>query len=242
MKVEELTLQSEQAAGSRPERLLRHGDPAGLWALSLCFLAMAFRHAAGKQLWMDEVLAVWTIRLPTAGMIWSAIYHGAEFSPPTYHLLLHSLSRIAGSSYLVLRVPSILWPCSLPRSAFFLLRRHVQLAAAAFAVPFIVLGDLYVFAIQVRPYALVVVCFALAILLWDVLEYSLLLFASLYNRCPARAGDCVALLCRAPGSLHGTDGTQLVCSPPARAAFRMDGFSTRGGLDIRLAAADKSIG
>src|SRR5579884_2596790 len=57
----------------------------------LCFLAGALRAAARNHLWMDEVLAVWAARLPSTHLVWSAVFHGSETSPPTYDLILHGL-------------------------------------------------------------------------------------------------------------------------------------------------------
>ena len=136
---------------------------------SFCFFAASLRLAA-KPLWMDEVLAVWIVRLPSARDIISALYHGAEFSPPTYHLLLHALATVAGSSYPVLRIPSILAILVSSLCLFALLRRYFGLPAAAFGLVFSSLGLLSSFALEIRPYALVVPCFAIAVLLWDRLD------------------------------------------------------------------------
>lgn len=158
--------------GEQSNKYLHYAIVVFLCFFCVCFLATAIREATIKHLWMDEVLAVWTARLPTAGAIRSAIYQGAEFSPPTYHLLLHFLIRFAGSSYLIFRLPSILAACVAAFCLFVFLRRYVDVAAAAFGVSFTLLGVLSGFAIEIRPYALVVACFSVAILLWDQLDTS----------------------------------------------------------------------
>ncbi len=143
-----------------------------LWLVGLfsfCFLAASLR-VASKPVWMDEVLAVWVIRMHSARDIISALYHGSEFSPPTYHLLLHGLAMVAGSSYLVLRIPSILATLVSGLCVFALLRRYFDSHAAAFGMAFALLGFLSSFAVEIRPYALVVACFAFAALLWDRLD------------------------------------------------------------------------
>ncbi len=136
---------------------------------SFCFLAACFR-LASKPIWMDEVLAVWVVRLHSARDVVSALYHGSEFSPPTYHLLLHALATVAGSSYRVLRIPSILATLVSGLCVFALLRRYFGVRAAAFGLAFSLLGILSSFALEIRPYALVVACFAVAVLLWDRLD------------------------------------------------------------------------
>src|SRR5580658_3074275 len=64
-------------------------------------------HAGHDQLWMDEVLSIWTLRLPSAAKIYAALKEGSEYSPPGYVTALHYYSRIAGDSYLALRLPSV---------------------------------------------------------------------------------------------------------------------------------------
>lgn len=141
-----------------------------LAAYLVCFVAAECRVAARKPLWMDEVLCVWVVRLPSVQAIRSALFHGAEFSPPTYHLFLHALASIAGSSYLVLRLPSILAITISILCVFVVVKRHLGLAPAAFATVFAALSPLCRYATEIRPYALVVLCFSIAMLLWDQLE------------------------------------------------------------------------
>ncbi len=135
-----------------------------------CVLVATLREAVRNPLWMDEVLAVWVARMPSAAAIRSAIAHGSEFSPPTYHLLLHYLARLAGNTYLVYRLPSVLAHLVTGICVFTLLRRYLETASAAFGMAFALLGYLSMYALQARPYALLVACFALATLLWDDLD------------------------------------------------------------------------
>ncbi len=122
---------------------------------------------ASRPLWMDEVLAVWISRLASPSAIWNAIAHGAEFSPPTYHLLLHGLSGIFGGSTLVLRLPSLMAALGCAVAVLALLRRRVAFPFAALAAALTLELALYSFAVQARPYVLVTACFALALVGWD---------------------------------------------------------------------------
>lgn len=136
----------------------------------MCFLAGALRAAVRNHLWMDEILAVWVARLPTAHLVWSAVFHGSEASPPTYDLILHGLIKAGASSYLLLRLPSILATLFSGFCVFTLLRRYLQLESAACGAAFSLLGILAWQGIEARPYSLVTACFAAAVLLWDRLE------------------------------------------------------------------------
>ena len=144
------------------------GPLLGLFVI--CFLAASVKAAATNPLWMDEVLTVWVVRLKSTGAIWSALYHGSEFASPTYHLLLHYWASVAGYSYLALRFPSILAILASGLCVFALLRPHTGTSVAAFGMCISLLGYLSAFAVQVRPYALVVCCFSLAAVLWNGLD------------------------------------------------------------------------
>lgn len=135
-----------------------------------CFLVSFFGETL-KPLWMDEVLAVWIARLPAAHDVVSALHHGGEFSPPTYHLLLYALTHLTGhESYRIFRLPSILATLVSGLCIFALIRRYFGLHAAGFGLAFALLGFWSNYALEIRPYALVVACFACAVLLWDGLD------------------------------------------------------------------------
>ena len=119
---------------------------------------------------MDEVLSVWAIRMPKASDISSALAHGSEFATPVYALLIHVLTLIAGSSKLVMRFPSIIGILLAGSAVFILLRRHLGLIPAILGLSLALNGVLISFALQVRPYALTVCCFAIAMLFWDDLS------------------------------------------------------------------------
>ncbi len=140
----------------------------GLLALfALLYLFTGLRVSATRPLWMDEVLAVWTSRFASPAEIWHAVAHGAEFSPPTYHILLHGLTALAGGSWLVMRLPGLLAALGCGAAVFVLVRRRFAVAFAALAAALTLELALYNFAVQARPYLLVTFCLALALLAWD---------------------------------------------------------------------------
>ena len=167
-----LSPEAENSGGELARRLQRFTVPILLGMFCLCFLAGALRDAGRNVPWMDEVLAIWVARLPTYQQVWSALFHGAETSPPTYDLLLHTLISAGGASYLLLRLPSILAILVSGLCLFALLRRYLDVGAAAYGMVFSLLGIQATYAIQARPYALVVACFMGAVLSWDRVEES----------------------------------------------------------------------
>ena len=135
----------------------------------ICYIGSALRSAARTPAWMDEVLTLWTIRLPSASQIYSALLRGAQYDPPPFHLALHYYAKFVGGSYLALRLPSILAVLLAGLCAFVVFRRHLGNAPAAFGCC-LLLETLRPYALLIRPYAPAACCFAVALLLWDDLN------------------------------------------------------------------------
>jgi hypothetical protein len=135
----------------------------------LCYLENTIWAAAHASLWMDEVLSVWTIRLGSPRAIYSALARGSEPSPPLFHLIQLYFTKIAGSSYLAYRLPSIFAVLLTGACTLVLVRRYLGLAPALLA-SCLVIDGLRPYALQVRAYALTTTCFAAALLLWDRLD------------------------------------------------------------------------
>ena len=141
----------------------------GLLALaSVVFFVSAAIFSAHAPLWMDEVLAVWTARQPSAGAIIRALESGSEFNPPLYHLLLHWIIRLGAAGNLAMRAPSIIFTYVTGLCAFELVRRRYAIPVAALAMTACLVSGLSNYAVQARPYALVAACFSLALVLWDI--------------------------------------------------------------------------
>lgn len=135
--------------------------------LSAVYFAQAAVTAAHAPFWMDEILTLWTARLPDVSSIWSALEHGAEFTPPLYDCFIHALQQIGITSALGLRLPSIIaiYVAALATGA--VAYRHAGIAPAALAAGVVLSSGLFGYALQVRPYAMVTAAFACALALYD---------------------------------------------------------------------------
>ena len=135
--------------------------------LSVVYFAQAAATAAHAPFWMDEILTLWTARLPDVASIWSALVRGAEFTPPLYDCFIHALQQIGITSALGLRLPSIvaIYVAALATGA--IAYRHAGIAPAALAAGVVLASGLFGYAVQVRPYALVTAAFACALALYD---------------------------------------------------------------------------
>ncbi|MFT4098714.1 MAG: hypothetical protein QM651_16465 [Rhodoblastus sp.] len=148
-------------------RLIARAAPLLLAAVAaLTYGAAASAIASTRSLWIDEVLAVWTARLPTASDVVTAIWNGAEFSPPTYDLLLHALFQAAGSDPLTARLPSIAAVLLAAALIGSIVHRRLGDPFGALAFALILNSALFDYAIQARAYALLAALTAATLVLW----------------------------------------------------------------------------
>ena len=141
--------------------------------ISAAYFYAAIWRSAADHFWMDEVLAVFAARQPTLSGVWQVIWSGTDFSPPTYHFLLHGFIKAFGDEHsrLLWRIPSVL---SVYGAAFciFLLLSRSRLSHPASVLGFgVVLAfGLFAYAIQVRQYGLLALGLAIALLCWASLD------------------------------------------------------------------------
>ena len=140
------------------------------WPLILICAAYVFcavTCVSHSALWMDELLAVTAATQAHWRGVVHVIWVGTDFSPPTFHLLLHALPGLSSHERLVARLPSIVavlgagW-CV----AVIVLRRYpAPIATIAFAAT--VASPLFGYAVQARQYGLTTFCLAAALAVWD---------------------------------------------------------------------------
>ncbi len=142
---------------------------AAILLVSMCYFYAAVSRSITAHFWLDEVLAVSTARLPSFGAIWSALWNGVEFSPPTYEFLLHTIMSAAhnDTSRLLPRLPSILAIFTSAICVYALVRPNLSRIGALVAFAVLLDSGLFDFAVQARQYALLTLGTALALLLWD---------------------------------------------------------------------------
>jgi hypothetical protein len=152
---------------ARPRALII-ANAGSFAALTIGYFVAATAVAAHHPFAMDEVLAVWTARLPTLGAIWDALNKGAEFSPPLYHVILKYFVQLGGSGTVILRLPSIIAVYFVSIAAFTLVRRRHSTSVAMIAMAVCLTSCLFFYAVQARQYASVTACFSAALMLWDI--------------------------------------------------------------------------
>jgi Dolichyl-phosphate-mannose-protein mannosyltransferase len=148
---------------------------ASLAVLSGAYFYAAMSRSMTGYFWMDEVLAVSAAAQSSLTGVWNAIWTGTDFSPPTYHFLLHGFVKAVGAadSRLVWRIPSILAVYGAALCVYTMLRSSgLSRIAAVLGFGIVAAFGLFDFAVQVRQYALLVLGLAAALLLWSSIESS----------------------------------------------------------------------
>jgi hypothetical protein len=141
--------------------------------LSAGYFYAAITRAIVDHFWMDEVLAVSAARQPALSQVWQAIWRGTDFSPPTYHFLLHGFVRAVGAtdSHLVWRIPSILAVYGAALCTYLLLvKSHSSRLAAVLGFGIVLGFGLFDYAIQARQYGLLTLGLAIALVLWSRID------------------------------------------------------------------------
>jgi len=157
-------------ASDRSERVI----VAGLFGLiSVGYFYAAISRSIAAHFWLDEVLAVSAARQPTLSGVWEAIWSGTDFSPPTFHFLLHGIVNVFGhaDSRLIWRLPSILAVYGAAVCTYLLLvKSQLNRLVAVLGLGIVLAFSLFDYAIQVRQYGLLTLGLAIALLLWSGMD------------------------------------------------------------------------
>lgn len=143
---------------------------ASLLLMSCAYLYATISRSVADHLWMDEIFAVTAARQVSLHQVWNVIWAGTDYSPPTYHFLLHGIAKTVGdgAGRLIWRVPSIAavyaaaW-CTYIR----VVRSGISRLSAVVAFGLVLSLALFEFAVQARQYALLAFCLSLALLIWS---------------------------------------------------------------------------
>ena len=142
---------------------------AGIGAvlLSGLYFWLETRAAARSPLWVDEVIALWSVHDIPAGGIVAAARQGIEVATPAYFLILKGAVAALGESSLALRLPCVVAFYFFLVAAFLLLRKPLGPPIALFSVSLLLLSGAEPSAAWARPFAILAACFAWSVFLWS---------------------------------------------------------------------------
>ncbi len=166
-------LRSENGLASKRSSFLSRLDieTAAPWLLAglICYaLFRNFFEAPSRAFWYDEVCTWVIVRQPTLSVLWRALAHGVDGQPPAYYVIERIASHLSGNEQISFRIPSVLAFSFMTLSLFvFIKRRSCAVNALLFAsIPlFSILFDTY--AMEARPYALLMACTSFALVCYQ---------------------------------------------------------------------------
>lgn len=141
------------------------------WALAILICYAAVRNvfeALTKPLWYDEICTWVIVHQPGVFRMWDALAHAVDGQPPGYYFLERLASVFVANEQVSFRIPSILGLSAVILCLFLFvkLRSNSLTAFICAALPlFTVLFDPY--AVEARPYSVVVACIAFALVCYQ---------------------------------------------------------------------------
>ena len=125
-----------------------------------------------KPLWFDEILTVIMCRLPSVSKLWQALGNAADTNPPLFYLVAGSAHRLVSDDHVAYRLPSILGLLVTVFCTYLFLARRLDCLSALVGATFPLCTQLAYYAVEARPYALMVGLVSVAILAWQRIDES----------------------------------------------------------------------
>jgi 4-amino-4-deoxy-L-arabinose transferase-like glycosyltransferase len=120
-----------------------------------------------RLVWLDELFTFDIARARSLKQLWMP-FHRFDFQPPTGYLLSRVSMKLFGENKFGLRFPSMLEFYIGSMALFSYVRRKVGISYAAAALLILWMGQTFFYAVEARPYALLMMCFSLLLLCWDI--------------------------------------------------------------------------
>ena len=142
--------------------------PAALLAILVYAAVMSLDRAATRFFWNDEIVTIVVSRLSSPSAIWSALKAATDGNPPAFYLIERALGSVTGDPHVSFRVASILGVLLTSIALFIFVRRSAGAIGGLLAATMPLLTPLFsFFAIEARPYSVLVACLAWAMVTWQ---------------------------------------------------------------------------
>ncbi|MGA8367338.1 MAG: glycosyltransferase family 39 protein [Candidatus Acidiferrales bacterium] len=140
----------------------------GLGVLIAYALARSLFAAASRPLWCDEIATLLMARMHTISAIWNALARGVDGQPPPFDFIEHAAGALAPPAEIAFRLPSIFaFACVLLCVFIFVRRRSDGVIALVCAAILLLTGAFDYYAIEARPYSMLVACIAFALVCYQ---------------------------------------------------------------------------
>jgi 4-amino-4-deoxy-L-arabinose transferase-like glycosyltransferase len=159
-----VALEATNASGVIAQRVF---VPGLLAAIVIWEFGVLLFEASKKLFWYDEIVTFHISGLQPFSLLLSALKAGADAQPLGYYLIARAANMLPGDPLVTLRLPSILGYLMTLLGVYWFVRKRLPAIAGLAAVILIALSPLRAFALDARPYALLVGFFAISAVLWQ---------------------------------------------------------------------------
>jgi mannosyltransferase len=145
------------------ERAERFGT-WGIWVLIAYTALRNIWSAASRPFWYDELCTVAVASPASVSGLWNAFKGAKDSNPPLFYLIEHIARKLSGNELVAYRLPSIVAFCCVLWCIFAVIRKRNDSSIALACTSALLLTPLYrPYAIEARPYSMVVACIAIAL-------------------------------------------------------------------------------
>jgi hypothetical protein len=141
--------------------------PTILWALLAAEFVSLCVEAYKKPFWYDELFTVHGSGMSSFALLGRALMAGIDSMPPYYYELIRLVGRLPGDPQVVLRLPSIIGYLLALLGVYWFASRKMPAFAGLAAALLISLSLFRPYAIELRPYSLLVGFLAVAAAAWQ---------------------------------------------------------------------------
>jgi len=137
--------------------------PGLMVALVIYVIVRGVAAAATKPFWFDELLTLAVSSQPSMHAVWAALTRAVDGQPPGFYAVERIASSLFHNKEIALRLPAILaFPCALVCVYVFVKKRSGEVIA--FLSAFLLLSTIVFqkYAVEARPYSMVLACIAFA--------------------------------------------------------------------------------
>ncbi len=166
--------QASNRASTSPSSISLFGldsERVAPYVLAILIIYAAIRNflqAATRPFWYDEICTFLMVRQRSISTLWSALKNGADGQPPGFYLVERIATKVAVNESIAFRWLSIFSFSLTVLCLFILIRKKRGSTIALFCALILFITPLYdTYAVEARPYSLVVACIAFALLCYE---------------------------------------------------------------------------
>lgn len=166
----------------RLEELLDRYATAILGFLLIYVVGRSVIAGTGKGYWLDELLTQVVTSQGSVGKIMAALHAPIDGQPPLFYVVESFASRLVANQEIALRLPAALGAACAVLCVYIFLRRRSGRVIALLGAAFLITTAVSSFAVEARPYSLVLACISFALVCYQrspSLKWMVLLGASL---------------------------------------------------------------